>query len=255
MKACGLTLREYQNRLEVLVMLDLVETKVMRFNNITTTHISLHTERLSLPDIPQPHFRDSPKRISGYHPNAFPLTESTSENSTESITSEMTLATVENPMDVKQTLQQFEEKKKLKMKSVTPTGLSSYWLACVALVSDGQFQKPLIMKQTGQLKMLSKILGEKTKPVIEWSVNNWQKFSFEAKANAGLDTSPMTPEIGFLLKYCDTAVNLMEKKDKKLQSIAQPVNVPIASKPSIKEKVKEESDEAEIQALLKEALE
>ena len=46
----------------------------------------------------------------------------------------------------------------------------------MAQVQSG-YQKPLTGKECGQLKQLSKYLGEQTKPVIDYAVNHWWKFA------------------------------------------------------------------------------
>lgn len=86
--------------------------------------------------------------------------------------------------------------------------LGAYWKSCVALVDD-RFQHHLTGKELGQLKLLSKFLGEQTRPVIGYAVEHW--YTFASKAGNASNTSwPPTPNIGFLLKHYHVAVNLLK---------------------------------------------
>lgn len=101
----------------------------------------------------------------------------------------------------------------MKKKSIS-LYLPSNWQAAMAEHTGG-FQKPLSMKEIGQLKKYGQYTGDHAIPALKWAVHNWWKFAQQTKVEKGLDSVPTDPTIGFLLKYCDVAVNGY------LQSIAQ----------------------------------
>ena len=108
--------------------------------------------------------------------------------------------------------------------------LGAYWKSCVALVDD-TFQHHLTVKELGQLKMLSKFLGERTRPVIAYAVEHW--YTFASKAGNAANTSwPPTPNIGFLLKHYHVAVNLLKPEvPLPVATPLQPI-APAASEPA-----------------------
>lgn len=59
------------------------------------------------------------------------------------------------------------------------------------------------------MKMLRGRLGSWTFYVMNWVWENWWRFSDKAKEEAGVESAPPKPHIGFLLAHYDTAVNLM----------------------------------------------
>jgi hypothetical protein len=80
-----------------------------------------------------------------------------------------------------------------------------------------EYQAPLSVKEKSQLKRLGLLLGDQKFQVLDWCLENWLKFAGPASAEAGLNSYPQTPNVGFLLKYHAYAVN-------KLQSIAKTAN-------------------------------
>ena len=77
----------------------------------------------------------------------------------------------------------------------TPS-IGEFWLAQMRQL-DGD-QKPLTPKQYGQLSYLERGLGARTRPVIEYAIKNWWRFSHKAAADAA--TFPVVaPHIGFQL--------------------------------------------------------
>jgi hypothetical protein len=89
----------------------------------------------------------------------------------------------------------------------TNGSLEGWWKSRMALITQS-YQKALTVKERGQLKLLSNYLGERTKPVITYTIEHWCKFSSVAGAVAGV-SPPAEPHIGFLLKYHAVAVNLL----------------------------------------------
>jgi hypothetical protein len=88
--------------------------------------------------------------------------------------------------------------------------LPALWLRVVH-ESFGGFQKPLTAKERGQLTHLSKALGDRTRAVIEGTVDKWGKFAARVEYERGT-SSPNTPTIGFLLKHFDVAVDLLAEQ-------------------------------------------
>jgi len=87
--------------------------------------------------------------------------------------------------------------------------LASFWQSCVAAKALVAPERPLSSKEMGQLKQLRNYLGEETRNVIAWAVDNWRTFSQRARAEAGLCSHPAKPHIGFLLAHHATAINMM----------------------------------------------
>lgn len=86
--------------------------------------------------------------------------------------------------------------------------LSAYWKSRLAHVQPG-YQQALTSKERGQLKQLSKKLGNDTRPVIAYAVEHWVRFASRAGDIAGTGMFPPEPHIGFLLKYHGVAMNLL----------------------------------------------
>lgn len=86
--------------------------------------------------------------------------------------------------------------------------LGAYWMSRMALLK-GTYQHPLTGKEHGQLKQLSKYLGEDVRRVIDYAIHNWWKFASQAGALAGLSSWPAEPHIGYLLKHHAVAMNLL----------------------------------------------
>ena len=87
--------------------------------------------------------------------------------------------------------------------------LAQMWQANMARMSGVVEQKPLTPRQFGQLKLLRNGLEDITWDVMQWVLENWTRFSQEAKRCAGLPCAPSNPHIGFLLAHCNVAVSLM----------------------------------------------
>jgi hypothetical protein len=99
--------------------------------------------------------------------------------------------------------------------------LAYYWKYHTTLMFPS-VARPLTPKEFGQLKLLRKHLGDSTRLVLDWVLNNWSRFCSQAISSAGLSSAPATPHIGFLLAHCAVAVNLMyslaKSKDAKTEA-------------------------------------
>jgi len=89
--------------------------------------------------------------------------------------------------------------------------LVDLWQERVSPLHPGEFQKPLTGKDRGQLKMLANQVGAETREVIIYALENWNEFGQKARSCACAPDYPARPRIGFLLTYCDVAVNLMRQ--------------------------------------------
>lgn len=100
-----------------------------------------------------------------------------------------------------------------KNKSGGGSRLDIHWNSRCAAIYGG-YQKPLTWKEKGQLGQLSKYLLGNTRDVIDWSLDNWDKFVYKVALEAGLHTYPDNPcisgGVGFLLKYHAVALNMMQ---------------------------------------------
>jgi hypothetical protein len=97
--------------------------------------------------------------------------------------------------------------------------LEALWLWCCETVLGG-YQKPLTMKERGQLKYLHQCLGPVTRDVIEYAITQWAQFTY--KAAFGVSSYPFQPHVGFLLAHHEVAVNLLMPV-KVVQSISEPM--------------------------------
>lgn len=98
-------------------------------------------------------------------------------------------------------------------KSLKASTLAIHWQYHVAFLMESS-PAPLSQKEAGQLKLIYRKVGPYAKQVVDYAINNWAKFTCQARLNKGLATSPEAPHIGFLLVHCDVAMNMMlsEKK-------------------------------------------
>jgi len=102
--------------------------------------------------------------------------------------------------------------------------LSGYWQSRLTTVYGETFKPALTVKEKGQLKLLSKSLGDDTKPVIDYVINHWWKFANRASAIGGT-SAPAEPHIGFLLKHHAVAMNLLKPPPAQPQEAVEPVQL------------------------------
>ena len=96
----------------------------------------------------------------------------------------------------------------LKAHTAPVTGnLGAFWKQRMTVIMGG-YQKDLTGKELAQLKLLKGYLGEQTRQVIDFALNNWVKFAYQAGLAAGV-SAPTDPHVGFLLKHHAVAVNLL----------------------------------------------
>lgn len=165
---------------------------------------------------------------------ANPLTDTTSDTTSVSPCEDASSKT-------RETMKAIDVLKKKKADTHT-SSIQAFWQKrCEAVI--GGYQHPLTQKQVGQLKMLEKYLGPRTREVIDYALNNWMKFSHVAGIEEG-GLSPSDPHIGFLLKHHAIVVNMLWPVE--VQLIA-----PLVQKTEYHQIVEEKPDKAKQQELLK----
>lgn len=237
----GLTVNQFRRAMGVLQQKRLVSTKVMKFHGVTMVHLRLlqaiagaeprsgdHNQS-GLVMITNPYrttyntdreyddpFVLASRGSRSAHLAIIPRTGKKAEGSTGSIGIKETIENVRDRTEPEQDLKQKPTPQGWMMRaadilkrqqSVDHGSLGAYWKSRMATVYGG-WQKPLTGKECGQLKQLSKSLGDQTKPIIDYVVNHWGKFASRAGIAAGV-SFPADPHIGFLLKYHAVAVNLL----------------------------------------------
>jgi hypothetical protein len=95
--------------------------------------------------------------------------------------------------------------------------LGRLWTRRVKSVSGG-IEKPLTSREFGQLKLLSRALGDLTDEVITFAVDNWERVCLKARYDCGLPSNPVIPHIGFLLAHHSVVINLMYTNAKAKQT-------------------------------------
>lgn len=87
------------------------------------------------------------------------------------------------------------------------------WKRRMATVYGG-FQKEFTGKELGQMKQFAAATGDRAPQALDWAIQNWSKFAFEAKEKKGLKSAPVEPVVGFLLAHHDVALQLIAKPTK-----------------------------------------
>lgn len=243
----AITLDQYRRIMPLLVKLGLIVMERGLFNGKITQHIQLTERGLAFMEVSKPPIKlvpkGGPQSIEGEAPNpsrgsALNPLGARPRDDQHRVRTEITdndLAEDGEGGDGKDPEPTGgEEKEKDQVKAVdilknhqgSATGsLGAFWKSRMKLIANGKYQKDLTSQENGQLKMLSKYLGNDTRPVIDYAINHWMKFASEAGVIAGV-SPPVEPHIGFLLKHHAVAVNL-------LRPVATPpppvVEVPVQS--------------------------
>lgn len=109
--------------------------------------------------------------------------------------------------------------------------LGSYWKVRLDELEPGKYHAPVTKPGYGMLAHLGKYLGDKAGAAIDFVLRNWETFKWQALDNAGEKRHPpKVPNIGFLLQYHATAVNMLlaeseSKVKNKAPSVPQPETV------------------------------
>lgn len=92
-------------------------------------------------------------------------------------------------------------------KTNTINGLTLLWKKRSAEL-NGAFSGTLTGKDVGQLKLLVKDYPDRAYAIVERVLGDWAKFAQDAMFDAGVQTYPHTPNIGFMAANRQTAANL-----------------------------------------------
>lgn len=229
MVECGLTRNQYDRVISMLKRKKMIEVRVMKFAGIAMNHIHVSSENLVVwkPDIPFTGNQTSPSLETSH-----PYTEITSEITTDE-GSEINLTDKKMKLD-KYELIKMKKKEDMnaaaimkKMENKPTFSLEAHWKSRMSMLYE-KFQCSLGSKERGQLSLLSKKLGAQAKVVVDYVLNDWQKFGYRALQDFGLKNYPDKPNVGFLLMYHATALSMMGEKEN-VQLIATKPPAPLSN--------------------------
>lgn len=227
----GMTRKQSRRCMETLVAKGIIEAEVMRFNGSPTVHCRLvAVQGRKVVTDPFGIF-DCPEWKIGLSQKGQSITETTAQTTTH-LKDASELAGEQAMPSVTDILKNHEQKKsQLPTGKPTPSSLALLWKKRVAVLGEGGYVKDLTGKEVGQLKHLLKALGDKSYEVVDWALQNWATFSWEARQQKGLTSAPTAPIVGFLLEHHEVAVQLIAPaaKPKALKS------VPVIDKPPVVE--------------------
>ena len=136
-------------------------------------------------------------------------TETTTPEVTESTTSASAgtpeLQPQEQPMNAQEIL--------AKQKNKAPTTALGLWKKRMALIFPS-FQS-LTVKQEAQLRMAVKHLPpENALAMLDWALQNWQKFTLRVKADKGQAGMPEIPNPGYVLQHWQSLIVAYDQQHK-----------------------------------------
>jgi hypothetical protein len=264
----GLSRMQSRVALDKLRALGLIFTQVHKFNSTPTTYIKLRVDMLdaaiekvndSAEKLPVTNHGMVTKGQSDWLPVTNLITETTKQETTHdtlSAKSENVKEAVEkeNMATLEETLKFKKEQAEKVLAGTNPAKLALRWKKRLAKTYGG-YVKDLTGAEMGQLGLLAKMMGptdtakyiEKT---VDLAATNWEEYVFEVRAKYGLTTTPERPVVGFLLKYHDVAIQMLQSSAKqvkpqnvtplKAESVAAPqevtkTKVDVASKQMVAE--------------------
>ena len=274
---CKLSRHQSHRGLQVMNAKGLIETKVFRFAGTPTLHIRFPWVPKDGVLIKEPSVEMLRKVITiaatgaVYCPSegnplplqGQPLTESTTESTTEItysdllLSSQTTIETVKKQSEQEQSWVDESENIMVKLgktveeiqsnisgyKAQQVLALDSQWVVQWTDTYPNEHFKPLTTKDRAVLKKFAKDVENEqlVRRVITYVIGNWSKFTSEASAAAGQDNYPTLPNIGYLQVHQSKAVSMTLKYDGlSVQPIAKPTqlvhNVPTVATPQIVEK-------------------
>ena len=99
-----------------------------------------------------------------------------------------------------------------------PKDLAMLWCKAVPRYVEGaQFIKPFTTVEWGHLSRLYKVLGDKAAPVLLTVIKRWIAFGKYTSTKAGAYNPPQAPQLGFLVKYIEQAMNFYIEDTKNIQ--------------------------------------
>lgn len=232
---CGISRKQLSRSLEQLIELGLITVEIYRFNGAPTGHINLKIEALKdLLDCSLSAQSNVPKGNNPLLPKGTihcPLSAQSYGKTTTETTAEITFSTDESDAFLKPNKTRNGNKEMPNATEVLlalktkpnplgdKEGLSMTWKKEFSMAYEG-FAPGLTMKEQGQLSQVLKKCADKKQALecISYAIRNWQAFTWQARADAGLSSVPEKPTIGFLLVYVNTVLQMLSAKT--AQSIA-----------------------------------
>lgn len=218
----GISLNQYKQAVQRLTRLGLIECQLHMFNGKTTPYIRLHMDvlisRLSVQLDAQSLAAFQPtsvgskptKRLAGKQPATGLIPTNRLADFQPTIKKEDVLEDVKDvitldtkPMDLKDVQAKFKSGEKNKK------NIETVWKDRMGLVYDlkANQQPPWTMQQRGQAKLIQKALGDANwYRVVDWVLQHWEQFTVKVKESKGQHTAPSMPQLGYLLKHCDVAL-------------------------------------------------
>ncbi|MGN6327750.1 MAG: hypothetical protein ACTHL5_02285 [Rhodanobacter sp.] len=124
---------------------------------------------------------------------------------------------------------------------LTTNSLAMQWKRCMS-AKYGEFEKDLTKKEIGQLKMYMQKAGHHAPGALRYMFDDWGGVVHRIIHEKGLKGAPGRPNIDFLLKYHDVAINeLLQSIASKLTHRPEPkpqpkiVRAPTVEKPKVEE--------------------
>lgn len=240
-----ITLQQYKRAIKILVDKGFVVTRVKLYGGKVTPHFRIvesaveqaiglnHTDPLEC-KAPINKCESSQSPLECIAPN---ITES--ESSQEQTTNMHTLGEPKTPEQIAETLAWLDSlskpipqmaswtkpppepplptaseilaSKKSKLWPNTPGGIALRWKSRMATMYG--YQKELTLKERAMLKMILTTAGESTGDLIDFATQNWPKIAGYVKKQAGLSIAPTAPDLGFLVKHVDKALQLIAEDE------------------------------------------
>ena len=128
-----------------------------------------------------------------------------------------------NKFEQKKSRDEIFQKAKRKDGKLTPDGCAYLWRNCRASAAKNGFQAEMLKKEKGMLSNAYERIGE-LYPAAVWNVmERWVAFTKYAETQAGAFNMPLTPNIGFFVKFIEQAAtfNIAKKEDFGVKLVAR----------------------------------
>jgi hypothetical protein len=259
LKETGITRHQYHQALKNLLDLGLIETERHIFKGVITPHIRLDlqvlrhrlevheqassgnqtTEGGASSGIQTTIVGIPANQSSGFQTI---ITENTAENTTEIKKLAKDLGA--NMATSSEILEGLEVGKK---KVKNDQNLEALWKNRVGTIYGG-FQKQWTAEDRGKARHLKLQLGAQTVPVVDRVLQNWAVYCAYVQQTKGHVKAPAQPDLGYLLKYCDVAVQLIAVLDENVKP--QPEVDIAVSNPQTTEKAIYKGPQAPVKTVL-----
>ena len=208
----GMTDKQAERCIKVLLEKGLIRKMVKKFNGSPTVHTQLTSAGEAVLKNPSGNFHLPSKEI-GFPPEGKSLTESTTKNTTETTTDSAGKPAdpVGEEIEIQKQIGKGDVEEAYKNGGKLESALVKHWREQMAISYPTYNKLPLTKINYGQLKQFGNKMGSKADEAVTFAVQNWFKFTLSAMQDKGASSVPGTPVIGFLLKYCDVLLKLMDE--------------------------------------------